>query len=69
MKEQSLLTESQPRDSRGRFATRDRAYADKMQSENKWLRLQVEKWQRLAELAERKTKRLEGQLTKIKALL
>ena len=37
------------RDSKGRFATAERAMYDKERKENMWLRLQVEKYKRLAE--------------------
>ena len=39
------------RDSRGRFATAERAMYDKAMRENGWLRLQVEKYRRQAESA------------------
>lgn len=37
------------RDSKGRFATAERALYDKAKSENVWLRFQVEKYRRIAE--------------------
>lgn len=37
------------RDSKGRFATADRAMRDKAVRENNYLRMQVEKYKRLAE--------------------
>lgn len=39
------------RDSRGRFATAERSMYDKAMKENRWLRLQVEKYSRQAEAA------------------
>ena len=39
------------RDSRGRFATAERAMYDKALKENRYLRLQVEKYRRQAEAA------------------
>lgn len=41
----------QKRDSRGRFATAERAMYDKATKENNWLRFQVEKYKRQAEAA------------------
>ena len=38
-----------PRDNRGRFATQERAYADRILKENKLLRLEVEKYKHLYE--------------------
>ena len=38
-----------PRDRRGRFATAERAYADRILEENKRLRLEVEKYKGLFE--------------------
>ena len=43
-----VFTQKQ-RDSKGRFATADRAMRDKAIKENNWLRFQVEKYKRLAE--------------------
>lgn len=40
------------RDSLGRFATREKAAYDKTKRENKYLRLQVEKYRRLSESAD-----------------
>ena len=37
------------RDSKGRFATAERAMYDKATKENSWLRLQVEKYKRIAD--------------------
>ena len=37
------------RDSRGRFATAERAMYDKAANENSWLRLQVEKYKRISD--------------------
>ena len=39
------------RDSRGRFATAERAMCDKATRENSWLRLQVEKYKRIADVS------------------
>ena len=39
------------RDSRGRFATAERAMYDKATKENSWLRLQVEKYKRIADVS------------------
>lgn len=39
------------RDSKGRFATAERAMYDKALKENNWLRFQVEKYKRQAEAA------------------
>ncbi len=39
------------RDRRGRFATEDRAARDNAVSENRWLRLEVEKYKRIANLS------------------
>ena len=36
-----------PRDSKGRFATPERAYADRAIEENKLLRIQVERYKRM----------------------
>lgn len=41
------------RDSRGRFATAERAMYDKATKENSWLRLQVEKYKRIANASSR----------------
>lgn len=38
-----------PRDNRGRFATPERAYADRILKENKMLRLEVDKYKALFE--------------------
>ena len=38
-----------PRDSRGRYCTEDRAEYERVKRENKYLRLQVEKYKRQAE--------------------
>lgn len=40
------------RDSRGRFATAERAMCDKATRENSWLRLQVEKYKRIADASD-----------------
>lgn len=40
------------RDSRGRFATAERAMYDKATKENSWLRLQVEKYKRIADVSD-----------------
>ena len=37
------------RDSKGRFATAERSMYDKATKENSWLRLQVEKYKRIAD--------------------
>lgn len=37
------------RDSKGRFATAEKAMYDKATKENSWLRLQVEKYKRIAD--------------------
>lgn len=39
------------RDSKGRFATAERAMYDKATKENSWLRLQVEKYKRIADVS------------------
>ena len=39
------------RDSRGRFATAERAMYDKATNENSWLHLQVEKYKRIADVS------------------
>jgi hypothetical protein len=39
------------RDRKGRFATAERAMCDKATKENSWLRLQVEKYRRIAHAA------------------
>ena len=39
------------RDSKGRFATAERAMYDKAAKENRWLRLQVEKYKRIADVS------------------
>ena len=39
------------RDSRGRFATAERAMYDKATKKNSWLRLQVEKYKRIADVS------------------
>lgn len=64
-------TTRQPlRDSRGRFATKERSFYDKAMKENKYLRLQVQKYKRIAEVSDssfialqricaRQTKRIE----------
>lgn len=41
------------RDSRGRFATAERAMYDKATNENSWLHLQVEKYKRIANASSR----------------
>lgn len=40
------------RDNRGRFATAERAMYDKATKENSWLRLQVEKYKRIADVSD-----------------
>lgn len=58
------------RDSRGRFATKERSLYDKAMEQNKYLRLQVQKYKRIAEVSDssyialqricaRQTKRIE----------
>lgn len=39
------------RDSKGRFATAEKAMYDKATKENSWLRLQVEKYKRIADVS------------------
>ena len=39
------------RDSKGRFATAERAMYDKATKENSWLRFQVEKYKRIADVS------------------
>jgi len=39
------------RDSKGRFATAERAMYDKATKENSWLRLRVEKYKRIADVS------------------
>ena len=39
------------RDSKGRFATAERAMYDKATKENSWLRIQVEKYKRIADVS------------------
>ena len=62
-----------PRDSKGRFCSAERAYADKAITENKRLRYDKEKYFRAYLAAANKCSRLERELnnlkTKIKQLL
>lgn len=50
------------RDRKGRFATPERAYADKAIEENKVLRLQVEKYKRAWFASAEKARRIEAEL-------
>lgn len=47
--DQDPVFNGRKRDSKGRFATAERAMYDKALKENSWLRLQVEKYRRMAE--------------------
>ncbi|MCH3993018.1 MAG: hypothetical protein LKH27_08210 [Prevotella sp.] len=51
MREQSLFEEQKPRDRFGRFATRERAYADRQKEECSYWKLQAEKYRRMTESA------------------
>jgi len=55
-----------PRDRKGRFATPERAYADKAISENKVLRLQVEKYKRAWLASAEKARRIEAELRELR---
>ena len=46
MKELFDTSEARHRDSKGRFATRDKAYADRVARENSYLRLERERYMR-----------------------
>ena len=65
--------ETRLRDSRGRFATRERAYADKAINENKKLRYFCEKYKRAWFASQERAERLERELNelrnKIKSIL
>lgn len=47
--DQDPVFKHRKRDSKGRFATAERAMYDKALKENSWLRLQVEKYRRMAD--------------------
>lgn len=61
-----------PRDSKGRFATPERAYADRAIDENKLLRTQVERYKRMyfasADLASHWQRKYEELHQKVKGL-
>ena len=49
--DQDPVFKHRKRDSKGRFATAERAMYDKALKENSWLRLQVEKYRRMADVS------------------
>jgi hypothetical protein len=49
MREQSLFEEQKPRDGMGRFATKERAYAERQKRECAYWKFQVEKYKRMSE--------------------
>lgn len=53
----------------GQFATKDVAYADRVAEENKSLRFEKEKYQRMALALEKENRRLKAKLSQIKLLL
>lgn len=53
----------------GQFATKDVAYADRVAEENKSLRFEKEKYQRMALALEKENRRLKEKLLQIKLLL
>ena len=57
------------RDSRGRFATPERAMADKAIEQNKYLRLEVEKYRRAYLAAASMSSRYHRELIEVKAKL
>lgn len=71
--EQPTLFDKDPalrmRDSKGRFATPERARADKAIEENKYLRLEVEKYRRAYLAAGEMSARYHRELVKVKAEL
>ena len=58
-----------PRDKKGRFATPERAYADKCVEENKLLRLEVEKYRALFEKYFRAWKAVAGYAARVERKL
>lgn len=71
--EQLTLFDKDPalrmRDSKGRFATPERARADKAIEENRYLRMQVEKFKRAYLAAGEMSSRYHRELLKVKAEL
>lgn len=57
------------RDSKGRFATPERAYADKAIEENKYLRMEVEKYRRAYFAAGAMSSRYHRELLEVKEQL
>lgn len=53
----------------GQYATKEMAYADRVAEENKSLRFEKEKYQRMALVLEKENRKLKERLAQIKTLL
>lgn len=65
----SLFPEPKPRDRHGRFATTERAYADRCVYENQRLRIERDKYYRAFLATSQRASRLERELQEIKSKL